>query len=337
MTRSRKMWLIICLALFLVIPSAPAETRRVYFAREAPPFDENAPLLHLYVADLVGADCMLLILEGHSMLIDMGKENQVPQILSLLDAVGVSSVDHAFNTHPHSDHLGGMIQLLDHLDVERFYTCFAEDACGSAMVQRQTIPVLREHGIPIIHMTQDDIIPFGEALVRVFHQPKAKTVNQRSAMLHITYGECSILLAADVSEVTQTRFGERYDLKADILKYPHHGLGRLNYPFLRSVAPEYTFFTHGSSNSLKAQEQMDREGIPYSFAAWGPIHLSTDGQIWRVDQWVNESFTKIVKNTIWSIASILEKPAISERLLNCARRWIFTKAARARSAPHQAV
>ncbi len=293
--RKRTWTLLLTLALFLVLLPAQGQQRRVFFAHEVPPFEQQENLLHLYVADLMGADCMLLVLGEHTMLIDMGKDNQVPQILSLLEAAGVARIGHAFNTHPHSDHLGGLVPLLDSLEVERFYTSFPEDFRGPSVVQRPAIRALKERNIPIIQVTQDDTIPFGPVEIRVFHQPKAQTVNQRSAMLHITYGDCRLLLAADMGELTQTRFGERFDLKADVLKYPHHGLSRLNHPFLRSVAPEYTFFTHGSANTLPAQKQMDREGIPYSFAAWGPIHLSSDGSAWRVDQWITADYAKIIK------------------------------------------
>ena len=72
------MWkrLMICLLVLVMPLSALSEdARRVFSAEETEPFPENAGLLTLRVCPLMGADCMLLTVDGHSMLIDAGKKD----------------------------------------------------------------------------------------------------------------------------------------------------------------------------------------------------------------------------------------------------------------------
>lgn len=77
---------------------------------------------------------------------------------------------------------------------------------------------------------------------------------------------------------------EEHDLQAAILKYPHHGKTKLSAAFLADVNPAFVLITHGSVNSAESQKQLDKAGIPYTFASWGVIHLSCDGKEWHVVQ-----------------------------------------------------
>ncbi len=286
--------LVFLLVLLFLIPVA-AQERTVFNAHEATPFPVNADTLTVYACDLVGGDCLLLEQNGHTLLVDCGKETDVPRMEAMLDALGITHLDAVFNTHPHSDHVGGLPWLLSHVSVGRFYTVFAPDATGPGLYQRAAMRALEEASVPVVQVTQGDVIRIGDACATVYHQPKAKTVNARSGMLQVRFGDRTILLAGDVEGVTQTRFGERFDLKSDILKYPHHGLNRLNRPFLASVQPELAIIPHGMFGSEMAQDQLQQQHIPYRFASWAVIELATDGATWRVTQELTEAHSEYAR------------------------------------------
>ncbi len=53
---------------------------------EAPPENLNTDaMLHFYTLDLMGADCMLLQYKGKNLFIDLGTENQFPQLAKLIE------------------------------------------------------------------------------------------------------------------------------------------------------------------------------------------------------------------------------------------------------------
>ena len=255
---------------------------------DAAPFPEGTPLLELYVCPLLGADAMVLRQGEHAMLVDMGKSKDVDTIASVLDGLGLTHFEYAFNTHPHTDHLGSMKALAERYSFDRFVTGFDEDVTGQQVIQRSTIRTLRDAGMEIVHMDGGATFTLGDARLTVIRQTKQKGFNEQSMMLLVEFGDCRLLLGADVTGQAQDVLAAAYDLKADVLKYPHHGLNKLTDGFLAAVQPSYALITHGSINSAPAQQVLDKAGIPYTFATWGVIHLSTDGQEWHVAQDMDE-------------------------------------------------
>lgn len=284
--------LALCLALCLslcggALCEAPAP-QRVFLADQAPAFAPDARLLELYVCPLLGADCMVLLFDGRSMLIDMGKAGDFAAIQALLDRLSLDFVDVAFNTHPHNDHLGSMKQLLATTGFGRFITVFPDKYSGESVIQTSALKAVRAAGVPVDRLADGDVIPFGDVEITVLRQTKYAKPNPSSAMLMIRYGDCALLLCADVTGSAQGLLAEMHDLDADIFKYPHHGLNRVDAAFLAEISPEYAIFTHGYANTRDAQKQLEKAGIAFDFATWGVIHVSCDGNVWRVEQELTE-------------------------------------------------
>lgn len=292
------------LALLLIVCClcwcAAAECERhVYRAGEAEPFAPDAETFDLYVCPLLGADCMVLKCGGQTMLVDMGKANDYEIIKGVLNDLGVDHIDIAFNTHPHTDHLGSMIQLLADYPVGRFMTAFADDYTADEVVQRSTLRAVHAAGVPVTYVEDGYAFSLGGAQMTVIRQTKymypEPNPNPQSAMLKITFGERSILLCADVVQTAQLYIAQTHDLKADIFKWPHHGLNKVYREFWENVDAEYAFITHGYMNTMESQAQLNKYGIPHDFATWGVIHLSTDGDYWLVDQQLNEMGERCVE------------------------------------------
>ena len=303
---------LICLLLVLMLPvSVLAEgTRKVFYEDETEPFPENAELLTLRVCPLLGADCMLLTLGEHSMLVDTGRKLQAGTILDVLKDAGLDSVEYVFSTHPHQDHLGGMIPLLEAgLGVGTFFTVFPHnyvEFIGDYEVQPETIKALEARNIPVADLKRDDTIPFGDAEITVLRitdnaiETGARTCNDMSAMLMVKYGDCSMLLTADVERMDEIELADLYDLKADILKYPHHGMSSIEPVFLDEIQPEFVFFTHGAGDTHRAQVQIYEAGYErMCFATWGTITIRTDGTKWIVKQDLLPEFTDIAEKYVY--------------------------------------
>ena len=288
---------IICLFLALLL-LAPAlalgeSAQRVFYEDETEPFSPDAELLTLRVCPLLGADCMLLTLGEHSMLIDAGKSGQVDDVRRMLADAGLTGVESLLNTHPHVDHAGGVRPLLEQgYPIGVFYTFFPHDYYedSSSVIQKQVVKAVEAAGVPIVDLRTGDTIPFGSAELTVYRVPDNRITNKMfcndlSGMLLVRYGECSLLLSADVERRAQAVLAELYDLDADILKFPHHGVDAAHADFLPDVNPEFAVFTHGSINSRDAQEQLLKFGCERMyFATWGMITLQTDGTKWIVHQ-----------------------------------------------------
>ena len=290
----RKGLRILLSALLLLMPLSARWEGRVYAAKDTEPFSDDAAVLTIRVAPLHGADCMLITLGERTMLVDSGTGQDVPAIREMLTEAGVDSIDFFFSSHPHSDHIGGFIVLADDgFPFGEFMTVFPEDYSEQFTLQGAAVRAAKANDIPVTVVETGSVIPFGDAEITVYRMPDDRitdrtSVNNQSAMLMIRYGGCSILLTGDVELPAQAILAEMYDLKADICKYPHHGLGIMDPDFLAKIDPEYVFIPSGSILSLFGQQMLWENGYHrVSFASWGVITMRTDGEKWIVSQDLN--------------------------------------------------
>lgn len=172
------------------------------------------------------------------------------------------------------------------------------------MQQAGILHLLERENIPIADLKTEDTIPFGDAHIVMYRLPDkriqpAMDCNDLSGMLLITYGDCSLLLTGDVELMSQIRLAEEYDLKADVMKYPHHGVGEIYREFLRNADPEYIFITNGSMDTQEEQLFLRKRGYDrLTFTTWGPITMQTDGTKWIVSQEIYPSEQEYV-NFFW--------------------------------------
>ena len=284
---------VICLMLcVLSIVTAHAE-KRVFLASETEPFGEDAIVLTLRVAGKVGGDCMLLSCGDETMLIDTGIDEFCPLILKMLSEAGSGNhIDTFFNTHPHNDHVGAFFPLLESgVTVSRICTVFPRDyEDGHSVRQLELMQAAADYDIPVVDMKTGDTFAFGPAEITILRVPDelmflSMTTNDRSAMLMVRYGDCSMFLAGDCEVAGQSILADLYDLKADIVKAPHHGYDKMIYPFLKNVDPELVFVTNGSADTRVLQAQLNMECLfRYTFSSWGEITIQTDGTRWIVSQ-----------------------------------------------------
>ncbi len=282
--------------------SAPAP--EIAWEWDAEPFDADAEILTIRVTPMIGADCILLTLGEHSMLVDVGDRTTTKQVAAMLEEAGVEGVEYVFGTHPHADHVGGIFALLDRgFPIGAYFNFFPHNYYEErqVVIQKHVMDALDAAGVPVIDMHTEETVPFGDATLTAYRIPDERiepimNCNNLSAMLMVRYGDCSILLTADVEGRGQGILAELYDLDADIMKFPHHGLNTANEAFLREVSPAFVFFTNGSDRTKAEQKQLKKEGCSWmTYASWGTIVLKTDGHRWTVRQ----EFTRdILKHAI---------------------------------------
>lgn len=286
------------LSLILIILLLPTS---LALATSAPPegYDvEGEKVLHLFVLDLIGADCMLLEYQGKHLFIDTGKIGHIDRILQLVERRKVTKAD-VFITHPHDDHIGGLVPLTDHIEIGNIYGVFPDDEPDKSSWQKRVVKQLNEKGKKFIRLAHNDRIDFHEDIeIRVLQEPTNKNINERSGMLHITYGERKLLLTADVGNRTMGILGrqEGKAIQADILKAPHHGIENLQNDFLKAVQPNIVFFTHNKSKTKVMQDTLNRRKIPTVFVTEGLLHFLTDGgEEWYLEKLPRTNLDKTKK------------------------------------------
>lgn len=253
-------------------------------------FPEGTPLLEVVFPRVLAADCAIVRFGDEVWLIDAatGDNRMHGRIRSALTSMGVTQIDVGFNSHPHSDHIGGFARIDGEFPIGEMLVAFDEDYNEYII---ETADYCRAQGIPMKRVGNGDVLtmgPNGEVTLRVFQRnDNGKWQgNNNSAMLLVTYGDRTILFTGDVENHAQRSYGENppeEGIRADILKYPHHGKVKLHDPFLEAIDPAFAIITGASGTMDASRAYLRRKGVAYVVAYHGLTRMRTDGQVWVVD------------------------------------------------------
>ncbi len=129
---------------------------------------------------------------GRNYLIDGG--SSIPEwscgndrILPLLDSLGITRLDGIVATHPHSDHLGGLVDVLGSIPVETVWDCGWTGE--SSWVYEQFLDAVEDSGALYVVARRGMTLDWGAGLsVRVLHPTSSLgsgSMNNASIVLHV--------------------------------------------------------------------------------------------------------------------------------------------------------
>lgn len=249
-------------------------------------FDEGATLLEIYFPKINGVDAAYVRCGEWSMLIDCGG-SEWREVQALLDKLGVTKINYAVNSHPDADHIGGFNHVLKSVACDEFLLGFPEDFPDGDSLRFKVYDDLHKLGIPFRQVSDGEILSLGDAQATVLQceDNSLKRVNNRSVLLMIQLGERRIFFTGDIQRDAQLLLAsdESRDLRADIVKHPHHGYLNMQADFIRRVSPALVILTSGRGTA-KGVEILKQEKLPYYFCENGVIRLATDGQTWTIER-----------------------------------------------------
>ena len=278
---------LLLLLLLLLSPALAEEAVIVDLIREPEhpfAFPEDAVLLEVYFPDNYDSDAFFIRYGEYSMLLDCAGEHW-ERVQALMHRLGVTEITYAFNSHPHTDHIGGFQHLLKEVKAGQFIHAFPEDYPEANKPAYHVYNELRSQGVPMRLVGHGDTIDFGAVKMTVYQQwGEELTGNNASAILKVELGERAILFTADIQMDSQRAFAAAGDpLRADIMKAPHHGYNNTQQSFLDLVQPELVILT-SSRYSANGTRVLKENGIPFRFTEDGVLRLATDGRVWTVER-----------------------------------------------------
>lgn len=146
-------------------------------------------------------------------------------------------------THPHKDHYNGLPFVFDRFRPGRV---IVNGDSGEEPAYARFLARVRERGTPVQLARTGDMLMKGENLTLtcagmhgLLDEGMHWSTNDRSMVLHLRYGQRSLLLPADISVAAEDRLvATGRDLHSDLLVAPHHGSATSAGPALmRAVSP----------------------------------------------------------------------------------------------------
>ena len=217
---------------------------------------------------------------GRTMLVDGGSRSSrfdygQRVLLPFLKARNVRSIDAMVVSHPHLDHIGGLVTVLEKLEVGHLLDAGQSHDSWAALRLRE---LAAEKGTRYHRVAAgDSIAGLGGAGMLVLH-PTPEFVdsegvsphglNNGSLVVRLSYGGHCFLFTGDAereADLVLARWGPR--LRADVLKVGHHGSGTSTDPaLLARVAPGLAVISAGEFNKFghpgpEILERLESRGI----------------------------------------------------------------------------
>jgi beta-lactamase superfamily II metal-dependent hydrolase len=184
---------------------------------------------------------------GKNILIDGGETGS--GIVQYLQGLGIQRIDLMIATHPHSDHIGGLVQVLEAFPVAKVVT---NGQPHTTLVYERFLDGIITAQAEYVEVRRGDIISIDGLNLDVLHPvaPTDSDLNENSLVLKFTYNQTTFLLMGDAEATAEASLlSSGLSLKADILKVGHHGsTSSSTQSFLKAVSPKLAIYSAGVNN-----------------------------------------------------------------------------------------
>ena len=254
-------------------------------------------------------DKKVMLIDGGMYEPDMGRAVIAPYLWSR----GLRSIDYLVLTHPHPDHYGGLIYIMENFKIGEVWLNGRKTAEAEKFFQK-----VKEMKIYYRVLRRGDVLEADKYKIYVVHpydeffadsrRGAFSSENSASMVLKFEEDDVSVLFAGDIeteAEESLTPLGK--PLKSDIIKVPHHG-GRTSSSagFIKAVQPQIAVISAGKNNSFNHphKETIERykaagvriyrtdiDGAVTIFPAGGlPYEIQTywDNEFRKVTTWRDE-------------------------------------------------
>lgn len=250
--------------------------------------------ISVYFVDVGQGDCEIIATPDFTVLIDCGERERYPDVLRYLGYLGIDTLDYVIATHPHSDHIGGMAEILDRITVKRFimpyipYDMLPETLCYTDMMES-----LYENNVMSSYANPGEHIYLGAGTYLEILAPISEDyddLNDFSIVARLVHGENTFLFTGDIENKAERELLEQGAFtETDVLKVAHHGSSTSSSAdFLKAVRPKYAVISCSINNSYghphdETVTGLEKIGSSILMTAYeGSIQFISDGETLKI-------------------------------------------------------
>ncbi len=248
----------------------------------------DAPLVATFINVGQGDSCWLRLPNGDDVLVDGGEPQAGPTVVAYLQQQGVTDIDLMVATHGDSDHIGGLLSVLDAMPVHEAWLDSQDCTTATCLDLYQAFT---DHGVVTAIVRMGETHEWGAVTALVLNpsEPLYADKNENSVVLRIGYGTVDLLLTGDAETGAEGRMlSSGLPLSAEVLKVAHHGSNSSSSAsFLSAVGPQRAIISvgpnsYGHPRAEVLQRLADVGAIIYRTDIDGTIVVSTDGVTYTV-------------------------------------------------------
>lgn len=186
------------------------------------------------------ADCTLIKCGDKSVLIDGGTNLVTDKITAYLKRSSVTHLDAVIVSHPDSDHIGSLPDIIDEFGTDVVYFGKYSDNHKTPEYEK-LVNSIKENNIKTVIPVSDKSVEIGNMTFK-FYQPENDfgNTNDNSLVTMLEYDEKRFLFTGDISSKREeSMVNSDKELKCDVLKVAHHGSKySSSEDFLAKASPE---------------------------------------------------------------------------------------------------
>lgn len=220
-----------------------------------PPISEES-FLKVHFIDVGQGDATLIQQinqdNTYNMLIDAGNNGDGEYLVEYLKDQGVETLDYIIGTHPHSDHIGGLDDVIKGFQVGAI---IMPKVIANTRTFEEVMEAVSDKGLSITSPVPGTSYPLGEAEFTILapNSDDYASLNDYSIANRIVFGSNSFIFTGDAEALSEeeilNNFNKR-DLASDVFKLAHHGSSTSNTEdFLEAINPSYGIISCGQDNS----------------------------------------------------------------------------------------
>lgn len=201
--------------------------------------------------DVGQGDAAYIKVNGNDILIDAGPRSNSKELLEQLKAKNIDDFELFIATHPHEDHIGGMVDVFKEYEVKAFYS---PKITHTTKTYENLVKAVKDEGLKTKELKGGMVIDLGEgAKFEVFTPQKSEyeELNDYSPIMKLSFGDTSYLFTGDAEKLAEEEALAKYktSLDSDVIKFGHHGSSSSSSnAFIEAVSPKYGIISCAKDN-----------------------------------------------------------------------------------------
>ncbi|PIP21369.1 MAG: hypothetical protein COX39_03355 [Candidatus Nealsonbacteria bacterium CG23_combo_of_CG06-09_8_20_14_all_40_13] len=211
--------------------------------------------LHIFFFDVGQGDAILVQQKSTQILIDGGPDNKILSKLGRAMPFYDKDIEYMLLTHPHSDHLSGLIDVIKSYHVK---SILMTDAVHTTLEYLEFLKQIKDKNIPTsMAKTGEKISLENNVELDILYPDKpvaqVDNLNNTSIVSQLKYDKFTVIFPGDAEKSILDQLAQKYgnNLASNVLKVPHHGSKNgLSSSFFNKVSPELVIISVGKNNQF---------------------------------------------------------------------------------------